>query len=210
MAAGTTLPPKPPTQPPAAPAAPASLEGPTTQAPTSRWIRVARVFSPIASLVLEIAEYIVYAFFGGLVLAALWAWYLYHLGEFTPNDTAFLAAEATLLLAAAAVLVIVFEIEKLRKKRDKRQPHERAVVRLVLEHIPFDDLFEMFPNGQVGPRRLVRVGSWELGPGASLGPGVKFNGVDVSEWRGGQVWGREESGVFVIERFSRSKKIPAP
>lgn len=63
------------------------------------------------------ASYIVYGVFAFLIAMASWAWYDYGAGMFTPADTAFLDAEATLLLAAAAILVIVFEIEKARKER---------------------------------------------------------------------------------------------
>lgn len=66
-----------------------------------------------------VASYSVYAFFALLLGIAVWAWYRYINDEFSPTDTAFLAAEATLLLAAAAILVIVFEIEKAAKARTR-------------------------------------------------------------------------------------------
>jgi hypothetical protein len=64
-----------------------------------------------------IATYAVYGVFTVLIGTAIWAWIRYIQGDFSPSDTAFLAAESTLLLAAAAILVIVFEIEKTRKAR---------------------------------------------------------------------------------------------
>ena len=67
-----------------------------------------------------IAAYSVYGVFALLVGIAIWAWLWYVWGGFTPADTAFLAAESTLLLAAAAILVIVFEIEKASKSRVNR------------------------------------------------------------------------------------------
>lgn len=69
--------------------------------------------------VLVVASYSVYAFFVLLVGFAVWAWLRFLAGKFSPADTAFLAAEATLLLAAAAILVIVFEIEKVARARTR-------------------------------------------------------------------------------------------
>lgn len=73
----------------------------------------------------------------------------------------------------------------------------------MVEHVRFDELFDARPGGQITPRRRVRLGGTELGPGASFGPDVKFNGIDITVWLGGLVWGHEEAGVFVIERFSK-------
>jgi ABC-type Fe3+ transport system permease subunit len=70
--------------------------------------------------ILAVAAYSVYVFVVFLMGVALWAWLRYRADNFTPDDTAFLAAESTLLLAAAAVLVIVFEIERARSASTKR------------------------------------------------------------------------------------------
>jgi hypothetical protein len=75
-----------------------------------------------------VAKFSVYGIFVVLVCIAVWAWISYILGQFTPNDTAFLAAESTLLLAAAAILVIVFEIERTWKPKPKR-PDRRPQIR---------------------------------------------------------------------------------
>ncbi len=76
--------------------------------------------------VFVVASFSVYAFFLFLVGFAGWAWWQYSRGSFTPADTAFLAAEATLLLAAAAILVIVFEIEKAAKARGRSARRTRV------------------------------------------------------------------------------------
>lgn len=66
------------------------------------------------------AKYAVYGVIVFLIGLSVWSWLEYSHGGFSPSDTAFLAAEATLLLAAAAILVIVFEIEKARREHVRR------------------------------------------------------------------------------------------
>lgn len=77
------------------------------------------------------ATFAVYLVFAILIGVALYSWIRYALGQFSPSDTQFLAAESTLLLAAAAILVIVFEMEKARRprpsaSRKKAQPKGEA------------------------------------------------------------------------------------
>lgn len=81
-------------------------------------------------VVYVLASYAVYGIFAFLVAVAVWAWVVFDSGRFTSADTAFLDAEATLLLASAAVLVIVFEIEKARKERLKELRLRTAVRRM--------------------------------------------------------------------------------
>ena len=47
-----------------------------------------------------------------MVTFAVWAWVRYATGHFTAHDSAFFEAESTFLLAATAILVVVFELEK--------------------------------------------------------------------------------------------------
>jgi hypothetical protein len=91
-----------------------SIPAPTAaggQKVPSRWVRLS---------FLAILTFSVYGVFAFLVVIGLLAWLAYRDGHFSPSDTAFLGAESTLLLAAAAILVIVFEIEKVRKQRSRR------------------------------------------------------------------------------------------
>lgn len=83
----------------------------------------------------KIALYAVLGVTAFLIGLAGIAWWLFSQGEFTPREVAFLEAESTLLIAAAAVLVIVFEIERVLKPKSRsrsragRVPKEPLVPR---------------------------------------------------------------------------------
>jgi len=46
--------------------------------------------------------------------------------------------------------------------------------------VPFNDVFNVSPNGAVTPKVSVKVGGVTMGSGVSFGQGVSFSGIDLA------------------------------
>jgi len=62
----------------------------------------------------------------------------------------------------------------------------------------FEDIFQELPNDALTPRRRVKVGGVEFGPGISFSKGVAFAGIDFTLFRGHAIEADEEGDVLVI------------
>jgi len=63
----------------------------------------------------------------------------------------------------------------------------------------FEQIFKELPDGRLTPKRRLRVGGVELGPGVIFSKGVSFSGIDFTLFRGHDIEAEEENGVLVIK-----------
>lgn len=65
----------------------------------------------------------------------------------------------------------------------------------------FFDVFQETPSGGLTPRRRIRIGGVEFGPGVIFTKGVKFSGVDIFNFYGQDIDAEEENNVIVIKGY---------
>jgi len=50
--------------------------------------------------------------------------------------------------------------------------------------VPFNQLFQIHPNGAISPRVTVQVGGVVMGSGVTFGQGVSFGGLNLATIKG--------------------------
>lgn len=67
-----------------------------------------------------------------------------------------------------------------------------------MARINFNTVFNQYPDGTLEPRRRIKIGGVELGPGVRFSKGVAFAGVDFTLFLDRDIEANEENGVLVI------------
>lgn len=65
----------------------------------------------------------------------------------------------------------------------------------------YDQVFTVNLNNTITPKIPVRIGGVTMGPGVSFGNGVLIGGVNLFDYRGKNLEGYIDNGVFVLNRI---------
>lgn len=67
--------------------------------------------------------------------------------------------------------------------------------------VPFDTVFIQHPDGSLEPRRRIKVGGVEFGPGIRFTKGVSFAGIDFTLFINHYLEVDEEEGILIIRQI---------
>lgn len=68
-----------------------------------------------------------------------------------------------------------------------------------MTRMSFDSLFIEHPDGSIEPRRRIRVGGVDFGPGVRFSKGAVFAGIDFTLFRKHDFDVEEQQGVAIIK-----------
>jgi len=66
--------------------------------------------------------------------------------------------------------------------------------------VPFNELFQVNPNGMISPKLRVNINGNIIGPGAELGSGAVVGGVNLHDIAGHQLEVEQQADGLVIFR----------
>lgn len=67
------------------------------------------------------------------------------------------------------------------------------------QRLNFYEIFQVHPDGSIEPRRVVRIGGVQLGPGVRFMKGIAFSGIDLSLYVGRDFLVEESNGVLSMK-----------
>lgn len=70
-----------------------------------------------------------------------------------------------------------------------------------LATVRYDQVFTVNPNNTITPKLPVRIGGVTMGPGVSFGAGVFIGGVNLFDYRGRELEGYMDNGMFIIYKI---------
>lgn len=70
-----------------------------------------------------------------------------------------------------------------------------------MKRYSFDEIFYSLPDGSITPKKRIKVGGIEFGPGVTFGPGVFFAGVDFHKYKNLDIAADEEGETLEIKGF---------
>ena len=67
-----------------------------------------------------------------------------------------------------------------------------------MSKVAFDSIFEIRPDGSVVTKQPTRIGGIQIPQGYVITPGVAFNGIDITQYRGRELEVTTDNEVSVI------------
>lgn len=65
--------------------------------------------------------------------------------------------------------------------------------------VPFNYVFNLYPDGSLEPKQQIRVGGVVFGPGVKFSKGVAFSGIDFTQFLGHDLEIETENGMVLIK-----------